>query len=225
MKPLSCPSQFILWQQSVVKKSYPINALLGACCRLLLSTIALFPGPAQLSVTCVLQATESCAGPGNEVSLPLLENWRPRNSLHSVWPKKNLRLNPLQCKKFNSWNLWVNLTECWNYLICMRFIGISTVVRTLVSVPSTDNDPLKSVERYLFVSNKMWKVSNCEISCCTWQGVVIPIGAVVTAVTGVKKRSRGQGLFLASVKQSRTIFKLGNSSQNVNVKMLSIPRP
>ena len=38
------------------------------------------------------------------------------------------------------------------------------------------------------------------------QGVVIPIGAVVTAATGVKKRSRDQGLFLVSVKQSRTIL-------------------
>ena len=45
--------------------------------------------------------------------------------------------------------------------------------------------------------------------------MVIPIGAVVTAATGVKKRSRGQGLFLVSVKQSRTIFKLSNSDQNV----------
>ena len=43
------------------------------------------------------------------------------------------------------------------------------------------------------------------------QGVVTPIGAVVTAATGVKKRSRGQGLFLVSVKRSRTIFKLGKA--------------
>ena len=49
------------------------------------------------------------------------------------------------------------------------------------------------------------------------QGVVIPIGAVVTAATGVKKRSRGQGLFLVSVKRSRTIFKLGNSGHDINV--------
>ena len=44
--------------------------------------------------------------------------------------------------------------------------------------------------------------------------MVIPIasiGAVVSAATGVKKWSRGQGLFLVSVKQS--IFKLGNSGQ------------
>ena len=48
------------------------------------------------------------------------------------------------------------------------------------------------------------------------QGVVIPIaGAVVTAATGVKKRSRGQGLFLVSVKRSRTIFKLGNAVKMV----------
>ena len=40
--------------------------------------------------------------------------------------------------------------------------------------------------------------------------MVIPIGAVVTAATGVKKRSRGQGLFLVSVKRSTRIFKLGN---------------
>ena len=41
--------------------------------------------------------------------------------------------------------------------------------------------------------------------------MVIPIGAVVSAATGVKKWSKGQGLFLVSVKQS--IFKLGNSGQ------------
>ena len=40
------------------------------------------------------------------------------------------------------------------------------------------------------------------------QGVVIPIGAVVTAATGVKKRSRGQGLFLVSVKRSRIFSNL-----------------
>ena len=45
--------------------------------------------------------------------------------------------------------------------------------------------------------------------------MVISIGAIVTAATGVKKRSRGQELFLVSAKQSRTIFKLGNSGQDV----------
>ena len=54
------------------------------------------------------------------------------------------------------------------------------------------------------------------------QGVVIPIGAVVTAATGVKKQSRGQGLFLVSVKRSRTIFKLGNSGQDINVLRVHI---
>ena len=54
------------------------------------------------------------------------------------------------------------------------------------------------------------------------QGVVIPIGAVVTATTGVKKRSRGQGLFLVLVKRSRTIFKLGNSGQNINILRVRI---
>ena len=43
------------------------------------------------------------------------------------------------------------------------------------------------------------------------QGVVTPIDAVVTAATGVKKRSRGQRLFLATVKRSRTISKLGKT--------------
>ena len=52
--------------------------------------------------------------------------------------------------------------------------------------------------------------------------MVIPIGAVVTAATGVKKRSRGQGLFLVSVKRSRTIFKLGNSGQDINVLRVRI---
>ena len=47
------------------------------------------------------------------------------------------------------------------------------------------------------------------------QGVVTPIGAVVTAATGVKKWSRGQGMFLVSVKRSRTIFKLGNAVKMV----------
>ena len=41
-------------------------------------------------------------------------------------------------------------------------------------------------------------------------------------MTGVKKRSRGQGLFLASVKQSRTIFKLGNSGQDVYILCMCI---
>ena len=43
------------------------------------------------------------------------------------------------------------------------------------------------------------------------QGVVTPIDTVVTAATRVKKRSRGQRLFLATVKRSRTIFKLGKA--------------
>ena len=47
--------------------------------------------------------------------------------------------------------------------------------------------------------------------------MVIPIGAVVTAATGAKKQSRGQKLFLVSVKRSRTIFKLGNSGQDVYI--------
>ena len=39
---------------------------------------------------------------------------------------------------------------------------------------------------------------------------------LVTAATGVKKRSRGgQGLFLVSVKRSRAIFKLGNAVKMV----------
>ena len=54
------------------------------------------------------------------------------------------------------------------------------------------------------------------------QGVIIPIGAVVTVATGVKKRSRGQGLFLVSVKRSRTVFKLGNSGQDINVLCVRI---
>ena len=40
------------------------------------------------------------------------------------------------------------------------------------------------------------------------QGVVIPYTAVVTAKTGVKKRSRGQVVFLVAVKRSKTSFKL-----------------
>ena len=52
--------------------------------------------------------------------------------------------------------------------------------------------------------------------------MIIPICAVVTAVTGVKKRSRGQGLFLVSVKQSRTNFKVGNSGQDVYVLQVRI---
>ena len=48
------------------------------------------------------------------------------------------------------------------------------------------------------------------------------MGAVVRAATGVKKQSRGQGLFLVSVKRSRTIFKLGNSGQDVYVLRVRI---
>ena len=45
---------------------------------------------------------------------------------------------------------------------------------------------------------------------------------VVTVATGVKKQSRGQGLFWCPVKQSRTIFKLGNSSQDVYILRVHI---
>ena len=38
------------------------------------------------------------------------------------------------------------------------------------------------------------------------QGVVTPIGTVVTAKTGVKKWSKGQRMFPVSVKQSRQNF-------------------
>ena len=55
-----------------------------------------------------------------------------------------------------------------------------------------------------------------------FQRVVIPIGTVVTAATRVKKRSRGQWLFLVSVKQSETIFKLGSSGQDVYVLRVRI---
>ena len=48
-----------------------------------------------------------------------------------------------------------------------------------------------------------------NLKCPQLQGVVTPIDTVVTAATGVKKQSRGQRLFLATVKWSRTIFKLG----------------
>ena len=40
----------------------------------------------------------------------------------------------------------------------------------------------------------------------TTRGVVTPIGAVVTAMTGVKKRLRGQGMFLVSVKVVKDSF-------------------
>ena len=55
-----------------------------------------------------------------------------------------------------------------------------------------------------------------------FQRVVIPIGTLVTVTTRVKKRSRGQWLFLVSVKQSRTIFKLGSSGQDVYVLRVRI---
>ena len=44
----------------------------------------------------------------------------------------------------------------------------------------------------------------CETS--HHQGVVTPIGAVVAAKTGVKKWSKGQGMFPVSVKRSRQNF-------------------
>ena len=56
----------------------------------------------------------------------------------------------------------------------------------------------------------------------TDQGGVISIGTIVTAATGFKKWSRDQGLFLVSVKQSRIIFKLGNSSQDVYILRVRI---
>ena len=54
------------------------------------------------------------------------------------------------------------------------------------------------------------------------QGVVNVIGTVVTDATGVKKRSRGQGMFLVLVKQSKTILKLSNSGQDVYILCMCI---
>ena len=45
--------------------------------------------------------------------------------------------------------------------------------------------------------------------------MVTPIGTVVTAKTGVKKWSTGQGVFLPLVKRSRTIFVTWYCSQAV----------
>ena len=56
----------------------------------------------------------------------------------------------------------------------------------------------------------------------TDQGGFIPIGTIVTTATGFKKWSRDQGVFLVSVKQSRTISKLCNSSQDVYVLCVRI---
>ena len=56
-----------------------------------------------------------------------------------------------------------------------------------------------------------------SLSCCArvaagnvfdYKGVCIPYTAVVTAKTGVKKWSRGQVVFLVSVKRSKTSWKL-----------------
>ena len=49
------------------------------------------------------------------------------------------------------------------------------------------------------------------------KGWSFPQAPYSQAATGVKKRSRGQGLFLVLVKQSRINFKLGNSGQDVYV--------
>ena len=48
--------------------------------------------------------------------------------------------------------------------------------------------------------------TNLITSSFNLQGVVTPIRTVVTAKTGVKKWSTGQGVFLPLVKGSRTIF-------------------
>ena len=48
----------------------------------------------------------------------------------------------------------------------------------------------------------MERVLQLTLLHCLEQGVVIPIGVVVTAATGVEKRSRAQGLFLVSVKDN-----------------------
>ena len=65
-------------------------------------------------------------------------------------------------------------------------------------------------------SSEVSKRTKCKPSHCSYvknytvcrQGVVISYTAVVTAKTGVKKWSRGQAVFLVSVKRSKTSFKL-----------------
>ena len=103
--------------------------------------------------------------------------------------------------------------------VCNVFFTQFSVVR-IRAVPGSSFDHLqcaKSIPSFLHTTSD--QILQSEKA---GQGVVIPIGAVVTAATGVKKRSRGQGLFLVSVKRSRTIFKLGNSSQDINVLRVRI---
>ena len=63
------------------------------------------------------------------------------------------------------------------------------------------------------------KHSNKWLRRVAWvrQGVVTPMGTVVTAKTGVKKWSTGQGVFLPLVKQSRTIFTSPHSVVTITV--------
>ena len=51
-------------------------------------------------------------------------------------------------------------------------------------------------------SEKRFAIDNIASMVLPSQGVVIPIGAIVTAATGVKKQSRGQ----EAVKGSRAVF-------------------
>ena len=69
------------------------------------------------------------------------------------------------------------------------------------------------------VKGEMWSIGSGGSVCKKGR---IHLVAIVTAATGVKKQSRGQGLFLVSVKRSRTIFKLGNSGQDVYVLCVRI---
>ena len=85
-----------------------------------------------------------------------------------------------------------------------------------LSPDSGKSIPATAYQAFIFVSDsiKLGRVcssnvysllrTKAEVVFMTIQGVVIPIGAVVTAAIGVKKHSRGQGPFLVFVKRSRT---------------------
>ena len=84
--------------------------------------------------------------------------------------------------------------------------GVSVCVCVCVCVCVRGKERGKVCHIYSTVSLTCQLVSRSKESNNLMQGVVTPIGVVVTAKTGVKRWSTGQGVFLPLVKGSRTIF-------------------
>ena len=136
MKPLSCPSQFILWQQRAVKNNFQEKELSHNCSTLVF--IWLFVAEAAT----VYQEPHFWRTEGQEHFAFLLDQ---KN--FCVWIPCNAWSNLTQEIQFLEFMGGSNLTHAHsNYLICMCFIRKNTVAATATMCchPPTFSCPILS---------------------------------------------------------------------------------